>query len=128
MVYNEVETVMIPEHMPDEETLKKRREPKFVVDPRDVQAKDDVRVREWALGIMQKHTSRLKDDVPNHQIVFEKEIEPEEIDIRNIYPFEDMFYMIFRKKPYWCLRLCYRTTSGSHAILAEMTYANVDSI
>ncbi|MHA2281526.1 MAG: hypothetical protein ACXAC5_11785 [Promethearchaeota archaeon] len=119
---------MIPEHLPDEETLKKRREPKFVVDPKDVVPKDDVRVRQWALDIMQKHTSRLNDQVPNGKIVYEKEIEPEEIDIRNIYPFKDMYYMIFRKKPYWCLRLLYKTTGGNHAILAELTYANVDNI
>jgi len=115
-------------HIPDEETLAKRREPKFVVDPKDVLPNDDIRVRQWALGIMQKHTSRLKDDIPNRQIVFEKEVEPEDIDIRNIYPFEDMGYMIFRKKPYWCLRLLYRTAAGSHAILAELAYANVDNI
>jgi len=114
--------------MPDEETLKKRREPKFVIDPKDVKSSDDIRVRKWALEIMKKHTSRLKDDVPNKQIVFEKEVEPEDIDIRNIYPFQDLGYMIFRKKPYWCLRLLYRTSSGSHAILAELTYANVDNI
>ncbi len=118
----------IPSHIPDEETLAKRREPKFVVSPKDVQANDDVRVREWALKIMQQHTSRLDDKVPDKTIVYDKEIEPEEIDIRNIYPFEDMYYMIFRRKPYWCLRLCYRTKSGSHAILAEMSYANVDHI
>jgi hypothetical protein len=118
---------MLP-NIPDEETLAQRRKPKFVVDPKDVAAKDDIRVRQWALEIMQKHTSRLKDDVPDKQIVFEKEVEPEDIDIRNIYPFEDLGYMIFRKKPYWCLRLLYKTHSGSHAILAQMTYANVENI
>jgi len=119
---------MLPNNIPDEETLKKRREPKFVVDPKDVAAKDDIRVREWALEIMKKHTSRLKDDVKDYDIVWQQEVEPEAIDIRNIYPFEDLGYMIFRKKPFWCLRLLYKTFSGNHAILAEMTYANVDSI
>jgi hypothetical protein len=119
---------MIPSNIPDEETLKKRREPKFVVDPKDVAAKDDIRVRQWALEIMQKHTSRLNDQVPDKQIVFMKEVEPEDIDIRNIYPFEDLGYMIFRKKPFWCLRLLYKTTSGNHAILAECQYANVEKI
>lgn len=119
---------MLPEHMPDEATLKKRRERKFIIDPKDVAATDNIRVRQWALGIMQKHTSRLSDEIPDKQIVFEKEVEPEDIDIRNIYPFEDLGYMIFRKKPYWCLRLLYKTKSGSHAILAELTYANVESI
>ncbi len=118
----------LPNNMPDEETLKKRREPKFVVDPKDVVAQDDIRVRQWALDIMQKHTTRLSDEIPDKQIVFEKEVEPEDIDIRNIYPFKDLGYMIFRKKPYWCLRLLYKTPSGSHAILAELTYANVESI
>lgn len=118
----------IPSHIPDEETLKQRRKPKFVVDPKDVEPTDDIRVREWALKIMQKHVSRLDDKLPDKTIVYDKEIEPEEIDIRNIYPFEDMYYMIFRQKPYWCLRLCYRTASGSHAILAQLTYANVDHI
>ncbi len=119
---------MLPNFMPDEETLKKRREPKFVVNPKDVVAEDDIRVRQWALGVMQKHTSRLKDDVPDKTIVWDKEVEPEDIDIRNIYPFQDLGYMIFRKKPYWCLRLLYKTTSGNHAILAELTYANVENI
>ena len=119
---------MLPNYMPNEETLAKRREPKFVVDPQDVSAKSDARVRAWALNIMKQHTSRLKNEVADRSIVFDKELEPEEIDIRNIYPFEDMYYMIFRKKPFWCLRLCYRTASGSHAILAELTYANVDHV
>ncbi len=119
---------MLPNHMPDEETLAKRRERKFVIDPEDVKRKDDIRVRQWALAIMQKHTSRLKDDIPDKRIVFDKEIEPEDIDIRNIYPFKGLGYMIFRKKPYWCLRLLYKTHSGSHAILAELTYANVEKI
>lgn len=118
--------------MPDEETLKRRREPKFVVDPKDVKSKDDIRVRQWGLQIMQKHVSRLNDKLPDRTIVWQKEIEPEEIDIRNIYPFEDMYYMIFRKimnkQNYWCLRLLYKTTGGNHAILAELTYANVDNI
>ena len=33
---------MLPEHLPDEETLARRRKPKFVVDPKDVAAKDDI--------------------------------------------------------------------------------------
>lgn len=119
---------MLPNYMPNEETLKKRREPKFVVNPKDVTPKDDIRVRQWALEIMQKHTSRLNNELPDRSIVWEKEVEPEDIDIRNIYPFEDLGYMIFRKKPFWCLRLLYKTPTGNHAILAELTYANVDNV
>ncbi len=122
---------MLPNYMPNEETLKKRREPKFVIDPKDVTVKDQIRIRQWALEIMQKHTSRLKDEVPDKQIVFEKELEPEDIDIRNIYPFAangTLGYMIFRKTPYWCLRLLYKTATGNYSILAELSYANVEQI
>lgn len=119
---------MLPNYIPDEETLKKRREPKFVVDPKDVKPKDDIRIRQWALEVMKKHISRLDEKLPDKTIVWEQGVEPEAIDIRNIYPFEDLGYMIFRKKPFWCLRLLYKTSGGNHAILAEMTYANVDHI
>lgn len=119
---------MLPDYIPDEKTLAERRKRKYVVNPQDVAKKDEMRVREWGLAIMQKNTSRLKDDIPNLQIVFEKEIEPEEIDIRNIYPFQDMYYMIYKKHPFWVLRLLYKTQSGSYAILAELTYANVDGV
>lgn len=127
---------MLPEYLPDEETLAKRRERKYVVNPKDVTVNDEVRIREWALEIMQKHSSRLNDQVPNGHIVFEKEVEPEEINIRNVAEFEDMYYMIFKRdikkgrelQKLWCLRLCYRTASGSHAILADHFYANIDGI
>lgn len=114
--------------IPDDETLAKRREPKFVVNPTDVQPKDDIRIREWALGIMQKNLSRLDDKTPNKTIVYEKEIEPEEIDIRNLFSFKEMRYFIMRLGNMWSLRLLYKTPSGKYAILAEFLYANVDHI
>jgi hypothetical protein len=118
----------LPNYIPDEETLKKRREPKFIIDPKDVVLTDEMRVRKWSLEIMQKHSSRFNDQIPNLQIVFAKEVEPEEIDIRNIYPFDDLYYIIFKKDPYWCHRILYKTKSGNHSILAEIAYAHIDGV
>ncbi len=116
--------------MPDEETLHERRKRKFVIHPKDVEVNDDLRVRQWGLGIMKQYVSKLNDKVRPRTIVYQKEVEPEEIDIRNIYPFEDMYWMIFKHQtgPFWVLRLCYRTMHKNHAILAELTYANIDGI
>lgn len=116
----------------EQKELEERRKPKFVVRPEDVAPKDDVRVRQWGLSIMKKHLSRLDDKHPDGTIVFEKEVEPEEIDIMNIYPFAkigDMRYFIMRNKPYWCLRLLYKRPTGpGYSILAELRYLNVDGI
>lgn len=116
--------------IPDQETLEKRREPKFIVNPKDVAPKDDIRVREWALEIMKKmdRENRLDSSVPDRQIVYDKAIEAEDIDIKNVYPFEDLWYMVFRRGNFWKLRLIHKRPAGNYAILAEMTYANVDKI
>jgi len=119
---------MLPNYLPDEDVLKKRREPKYVVDPKDVKKNDTIRVREWALNIMKKNSSRLKDTVKNLHIVYEKEVKPEEIDIRNIYPFKDLYYTIYKHDPHWCLRLLYKTEGQNTAILAEFKYINIDGI
>ena len=119
---------MLPNYMPSQKTLDERRKPKYIIDPKDVSLKDNLRIRQWGLDVMKKHVSRLTDDVPDRNIVFEKELEPEEIDIKNIYPFQDLYYSIFRLKPYWKLRLLYKRPSKTYGILAELTYANIENI
>ena len=115
---------------PNEEILKERRRPKFIVDPKDVEVKDDVRVRQWALEVMKKmdREDRLDSSVPDGRIVYDKAIKPEDIDIKNIYPFEDLWYMIFRKGDFWKLRLIHKRPAGNYAILAEMTYTDIQTI
>lgn len=115
--------------IPDQETLEKRREPKWVVNPKDVKAQDEMRVRKWGFAIMQKHESRLKNDVPVGTIVFQKEVSAEEIDIKNVYNFEDLGYFIMRQSvDRWVLRILYKTPSGKHSILAELGYATIGHV
>jgi len=113
---------------PNAEVLQKRREPKYVVDPKDVAAKDEMRVREWGLSIMQKYESKLNSKVPNKTIVYEKEVEPEEIDIKNVYPFKNLRWFIMKLGNQWALRLLYKTPSGKHSILAELRYVTIEHI
>lgn len=113
--------------IPDEEILENRRKPKFIIDPKDVQVKDDTRVRQWAWDVIKRmdREDRLDSSVPDGRIVYDKTIEPEDIDIKNIYPFEDLWYMVFRKGTFWKLRLIHKRPAGNYAILAEMTYADI---
>ncbi len=109
--------------MPDQETLDKRRETKWVIDPDDVAPSDEMRVRQWGWSIMKKYESKLDDKIPDKTIVYQKEIEPEEIDILNIYPFDGLHWFIMKVGKFWVLRLCYTKTTGGGVILAQMTYA-----
>lgn len=113
--------------LPNPEELKKRRRPKYIIDPDDVTAKDETRVRKWAKTIMlqMEKESRLDDTLPDKRIIYYKEVEAEDIDIKNIYPFEDLWYMVFKKDAFWKLRLMHKRPAGNYAILAEMTYANL---
>ncbi len=115
--------------IPDEETLSKRRKPKFIVDPKEVAPKDDTRIRQWALEVMKKmdREDRLDSSLPDGRIVYDQAIEPEDIDIKNIYPFDDLWYMVFRRGDFWKLRLIHKRPAGNYAILAEMTYADIDT-
>ena len=82
---------------PPPQVIAARQQPQFVVDPREVTVKDDVRVRLWAAGIMGKHESKMSDKCKENAIIASGDVEPEEVDIRNIYPFKDMHWIIYRK-------------------------------
>jgi len=115
--------------IPNDDILRQRRKPKWVVDPADVKAQDEIRARKWALGVMSKNEHRLQNTVPVGTIVYRKEVTPEEIDIKNVYVFEDMNYFIMKQSDNrWVLRLLYRTKSGNYSILAEFGYATIDHI
>jgi len=83
---------------PDSDEIAKRRRPKFVLDPKDVTVSDNQRVRTWMGETIRKHESKL--DLKKwkiNQIVTAASVEPEAIDIRSIYPFPDLHWIIFRE-------------------------------
>ena len=84
--------------MPDDETLEKRRRPQFIINPKDVTQSDNERVRQWMGETIRKHESKL--DLKKwkiDQIVTAASVEPEAIDVRGIYPFSDLHWIIFRE-------------------------------
>ncbi len=82
---------------PTDQEMEVRRQPQFIIDPKTVEKKDDLRVRAWAFEKVKEHESRLTNDWKPNQIVASGDVEPEDVDIRNIYDFEDMHWIIYRR-------------------------------
>lgn len=83
--------------IPTPEELKKLREPKYIVDIKQIQDKDILRIKAFASEIMTKHESKLDNRWKIREIVTSGEIEPENIDVRAIYPFKDLNWIIYRR-------------------------------
>ena len=106
--------------IPPEDELKKRRQPKFIIDPRQITQKDHNRVRAWAAEIMSKNEHKLNNKFKDREIVTSGEVEAEAIDIRSIYPFQELNWYIFRDGPRWSLML-----RSHHRILFTASYAKI---
>lgn len=106
--------------LPTPEELKALREPKYIINPRDVLPNEEIRVRQWAGEIMRKNENRLDPRTKDRHIVWSGTVKPEDIDIRQIYPFEDLNWLIYRNGIYWSLML-----RSKAKLLAVMTYAKL---
>lgn len=106
--------------VPNPEELQTLREPRYIINPRDVLPKEETRVRQWAAEIMRKNEHRLNPHVKDRHIVWSGAVEPEDIDIRQIYPFDDLNWIIYRNGIYWSLML-----RSKEKLLATLTYAKL---
>ena len=86
---------------PDPEELAKRRKldpTKYIIDPYDVKPKEESRVRQWCAEVMTRHESKLSHKFRDREIIASGEVEPEAIDVRSVYPFKDLRWIIYRAK------------------------------
>lgn len=103
---------------PDEKTIQERRRPKFVIDPKDVSKTDGERVRDWMLETIKKYESKLDLKKWKHlDIVAANQVEAEAIDVRNIYPFADLHWVIFREGNCFSIMLV-----GNRVMLCKSSY------
>ncbi len=80
---------------PPQDVLDARRKPRPVVE--HITDKDEIRVRAWAHAKMKEHESKLTDKWSQNAIVASGDIEAEDVDIRGVYDFEDMHWIIYRQ-------------------------------
>lgn len=94
---------------------------RWIVDPNTVSKKDNQRVRAWAAEIMRKNEHKLNNNWKNGEIVTSGEVEVESIDVKNIYPFPDLQWYVYRRAKYWCLML-----RSKQKLLATFYYLKID--
>ena len=92
---------------------------------------DDI-VRLWAAGIIGKHESKMSSRFKENEIITSGDVEtngvsPEGIDIRNIYPFRDMYWVIYHKHDCYHLKIMCKTTYLGHVRLCDIVFAHFSS-
>ena len=112
---------------PPPKVIAERQKPKFVVEPKEVAPSDDIRVRKWAKEIMGKHESKFDKKWRDYRIIASGDVEPEDIDIKNIYPFYDMHWIIYKSnKLYHIILMGDAPVLGSKGIvLCKVSFAYI---
>lgn len=108
---------------PNPDEIKNRREPKFIIDPKEISLTQQERLRYWALAIMQKNEHRLTKKWKNMQVVWSGVADPEDIDVPQFFLFPELNWVIYREGDFWNLMLRSR-----EKILAKFIYARLDTI
>jgi len=111
---------------PNDEEINKKREPRWIIDPKDVQESDEIRIQKWGLSIANKYEYLFDFNKYNHkEIVAYGDVRPEEIDIPNIYNFKNLNWIIQRWNDKWALRLL-SMNNGRNKLLWSAFYATLE--
>lgn len=93
---------------------------KFIIDPTEFKANDVTRAKQWAREKMKKYEGKLNYEWNDRAIIASGEIEPEEIDIKTIYPFPNLRWIIYRNELNFTIMLL----SGKKLLLSS-TFAKI---
>jgi hypothetical protein len=92
----------------------------YILDPKDVEEKGEMRVRQWAAELMRRNEYKFTPKWQDRQIVTSGEVEPEAIDVRAIYPFPDLHWIIWKNKMFWSFMLL-----SQHRMLFNIDFAKI---
>lgn len=101
------------------------KSPRYIINPNEVAQTDKQRAGNWARELIKKHESKLDaNKFQNMKVVTSGEVEPEAIDVRNVYPFPNLHWIIYRndqnKHVMWSVSLM-----SNHRMLFTTTFAKV---
>jgi len=106
---------------PSPAVLRRRRRPKFLINPNKVTNKQYKRIWDWAHTVMAKHEHLLKPDVPNRKVVAWSGMEAEEIDISHFFPFQkNLNWIIYRDGLCWSIMIRH-----GKAMLAKLSFTKI---
>lgn len=87
-----------PSHSP-EEIKKRRKDVPYFIDPRQVTPAEEQRVKMWAKSVMSQHEKYFDPKIYKHgDVVAKNSVRPEDIDIKQIYPFPNLYWIIYRNE------------------------------
>lgn len=95
---------------------------KYIIDPYDVQKKDYQRIAQWCLKKIKKYEGKLGYHWNDRAIIASGAIEPEEVDVRNVYPFKDLAWFIYRDGLRFSIML---TANNARTLLFKASYAKI---
>lgn len=98
------------------------QKPKYIIDPKDVQKKDYSRIQKWCLEKMQKYEGRFGYHWNDRAIIASGTIEPEELDVRNVYSHPDLAWIIYRNGMNFDIML---TANNARTLLFKASYAKI---
>lgn len=84
--------------LPGPEVLSERRKPKFIMDVNTITSKEYFRVKKWGHDLVLLNEHKFNDKWKHLEIVSSGTVKAEDIDIRQIYPFKDLHWIIYRHK------------------------------
>lgn len=107
------------------EAYKERTKPRFIIDVSELQRSDTDRVKAWGEALAAKHEHKFNPRWKHLEIVTSGTVKPEDIDIKQIYPFKDLHWIIFRynkEKSGWVLYLM-----SKNRLLSQQFFITVES-
>lgn len=79
------------------------------IDPESVNAKQVKRLDDFASSLLKSLMSRYEymftDDVPDRKIIVKEELNPNSVDLPQMYRYNNLYYVIYRDGEAWCLRI-----------------------
>lgn len=91
-----------------------------ILNPKEVQEKEEVRIRRWAHSIISKHEHKFTPKWQDRQIITSGEVKPEDIDARAVYPYPDLNWVIWKNKDMWSFMLL-----SQHRMLFNIDFAKI---
>lgn len=93
----------------------------YILDPYTVGVEGEIRIRNFAGELMRKNEHKFHNKIPDRKVVTSGDITPEAIDVKAIYPFKDLNWVIWRNKSYWSFMLL-----SEHRLLFNLDFLKID--
>lgn len=112
---------IVPRDDIDARRLQTAQDPKtWILHPGQIGEGGEMRIKQWAAEIMRKNEHRFTPKWQDRQIVYKGDVDPEAIDVRGIYPYPNLHWVIWKNKELWSFMLL-----SEHRMLFNIDFAKI---